>query len=383
MLYLTGYLILNILFLFMKILEVVFHLNSGGAERFVVDLSNELSKTNEVVLLALKEDKSNPEEFLFYKYDLSERVKYRNVGLPTFSYKLSTMWRVYKVIKEENPDIVHMHAAGMPKFCYLANLLLGKKMTFVQTIHNDVNRGYSTAVYDFVHATLGRWKMIRFAAISETNYNEQKKRYPHTMATCIVNGRAPMLPTENIEKVRQEIELLKKNTNTVVILHVARCNPQKNQMLLIDAFNTLISNGTDAILLIIGNSYDSELGVSLKAASGPNIHFLGTRKNISDYMASADIFVLSSAFEGMPITIIESLLSGIPVVSTPVCGAVDAINGKNGVLSDDFTKNSFTAALYKVINNLSYYKFNALRMKDNSPYTIKVCAEKYLEFFKA
>ena len=367
----------------MKILEIVFHLNSGGAERFVVDLSNELSKTNEVVLLALKEDKSNPEEFLFYKFDLSERVRYKNVGLPSFSYRLLTMWQVYKVIKAENPDIVHMHAAGMPKYCYLANLLLGKKMTFVQTIHNDVNRGYSTGVYDFLHATLGRWKMIRFAAISETNYVEQKKRYPHTMATCIVNGRAPMRPTEMIENVKREIASLKKNSDTVVVLHVARCNPQKNQMLLIDSFNALTAKGLNAILLVIGNSYDSELGASLKAAAAPNIHFLGTRKNISDYMANADIFVLSSAFEGMPITIIESLLSGVPVVSTPVCGAVDAVDGKNGVLSDGFTTESYMAALSKVISNLTYYKTNAQRMKDDSPYTIKACAEKYLDFFKA
>jgi len=367
----------------MKILEVVFHLNSGGAERFVVDLSNELSKTNDVTLLALKEDKSNPEEFLFYKFDLSERVKYKNVGLPSSSYKPSTMLRVYKAIKAEKPDIVHMHAAGMPKFCYLANLLLGKKIKFIQTIHNDVTRGYSTAIYDFLHATLGRWKMIRFAAISETNYQEQKKLYPHTMATCIVNGRAPMQPTEKMEDVRREIASLKKNPDTVVVLHVARCNPQKNQMLLIDSFNALIAKGMDAMLLIIGNSYDSELGASLKATAGPNIHFLGTRKNISDYMANADVFVLSSAFEGMPITIIEALLSGVPVVSTPVCGAVDAVDGKNGVLSDGYTTDSYTAALSKVISNLAYYKANAQKMKENSPYTIKACAEKYLEFFKA
>lgn len=367
----------------MKILEIVFGLSSGGAERFVVDLSNELSKKNEVVLMALKEDKSNPNVSLFYKFDLSERVKYKNVGLPSTSYKLSTMWQVYKAIKSENPDIVHMHTEGMPKFCYLANLLLGKRMTFVQTIHNDINRGYSTIVYEFLHATLGRWKMIRFAAISKTNYQEQKKRYPHTMATCIVNGRAPMLPTGKIEDVRCEIDSLKKNPNTIVVLHVARCNPQKNQMLLIDSFNALTAKGIDAILLVIGNSYDSELGTSLKTAAGSNIYFLGTRKNISDYMANADIFALSSAFEGMPITIIEALLSGIPVVSTPVCGAVDAINGKNGILSKDFTTESYTAALLKVIDNLAYYKTNAHKMKDNSPYTIKACAEKYLEFFKA
>jgi len=367
----------------MKILEITFHLNPGGAERFVVDLSNELSKTNEVTLLALKEDKSNPEEYLFYKFDLSERIEYKNVGLPSSYYKPFTMWIVYKTIKEENPDIVHMHGAGMPKFCYLANLFLGKKITFVQTIHNDINRGYSTKIYNFLHATLGRWKMIRFAAISKTNYHEQIKRYPHTMSTYIVNGRAPMRLTPKSDDVKHEIALFKKTNDTIVILHIARCNPQKNQMLLINSFNALTANGTDAILLMIGYGYDSELGASLKAMAGSNVYFLGTRKNISDYMANADLFVLSSTYEGMPITIIEALLSGVPIVSTPVCGAVDAIDGKNGVLSDNFTTESYTAALSKAIGNLTYYKENAQRMKDNSPYTIKACADKYLEFFKA
>lgn len=366
----------------MKIVEVVFHLCPGGAERFVVDLSNELSKTNDVVLLALKEDKSNPDDALFYKFDLSERVKYKNVGLSSSSYEPMSMWKVYKAIKAENPNVVHMHAVGMPKFCYLANLLLGKKVTFVQTIHNDINRGYSTKLYDFVHYTLGCRKLIRFVGISETNYKDLKKYYPNSLSVCIVNGRAFLQPTSMAEKVKQEIASFKKNSDTIVVLHVARCDFQKQQILLIDSFNTIVERGKNAVLLMIGSKYDSELGASLKIAAGENVYFLGTRKNINDYMAYADIFALSSAFEGMPITIIEALLSGLPVVSTPVCGAVDAINGENGVLSDDFTTESYTAALSKTIDNLSYYKSNAQRMKENSPYAIKACAEKYLDFFK-
>lgn len=366
----------------MKILEIVFGLNSGGAERFVVDLSNELSKTNEVILLALKENKSNPKDALFYKFDLSERIKYINLGLSNSSYQFTTMWKVYKAIKMIKPDVVHMHGSGMPKFCFLANLLLGKRISFVQTIHNDIYRGYTTWIYNILHATLGRWKMIHFVAISETNYKEQKKRYPCTSITYIVNGRAPMKTTNKINDVKNEIASLKKTPDTLVVLHVARCNSQKNQILLIDSFNKLIAQGTDVILLVIGNGYDSDFGKSLRKAANTNIHFLGTRQNISDYMANADIFVLSSIFEGMPITIIEALLSGVPVVSTPVCGAIDAIDGRNGVLSSDFTTESYTAALSKVINNISYYKTNAQKMKDDTPYTINTCAKKYIRFFK-
>lgn len=51
-------------------------------------------------------------------------------------------------------------------------------------------------------------------------------------------------------------------------------------------------------------------------------------------MLNADIFCLSSNFEGMPITLLEASLAGLPAVSTPVCGAVDLIkDGVNGFLS--------------------------------------------------
>lgn len=49
----------------------------------------------------------------------------------------------------------------------------------------------------------------------------------------------------------------------------------------------------------------------------------------------------------MPITLLEAMLSGTPMVSTPVMGAVDVINGKNGVLSKDFTEESYVAAILK------------------------------------
>ena len=65
----------------MKILQVVFSLAFGGAERFVVDLSNELSKDNDVTLLALKAETCLP-FFSFYKFALSPNVKYVNLGLP-------------------------------------------------------------------------------------------------------------------------------------------------------------------------------------------------------------------------------------------------------------------------------------------------------------
>lgn len=367
----------------MKILQITFTLSSGGAERFVVDLSNELSKTNEVTLLTLKDDTVDAENRNFNRYDLSPRVKYMNLKLGDGPLHPSYPWKIYKAIQQINPDVVHFHLTKALQYLYLSILLLGRRMTYVETIHNDIYRaGYNSQFRRFTYHTLVCHGLLRWAALSDTNYEQVRKEFPKAKSRCIYNGRAPMTPTAKYEEVKGQIEGLKNNAGTRVILHVARCDPQKNQQLLIESFNNVRKQGRNVILLIIGAAFDSEDGKRLKAMAGKGIYFLGTRKNIADYMLQADVFALSSKYEGMPITLLEAMLSGTPMVSTPVTGAVDVINGKNGVLSKDFTQESYVAALNEMLGHYDSYKANAMKEKDNSPYTIKHCAAQYLEFYK-
>ena len=368
----------------MKILQIIFSLSSGGAERFVVDLSNELSKTNDVTLMTLKDDTVDAESRNFYKFDLSPRVHYLNLGLEDGALHPSYPWKIYKAIKAISPEIVHFHLIKMLQYCYLAVRMLGGRMTFVETIHNDLySAGYTSRFRRLAYHTLLKKGLLRYAALSDTNFRQVRKEYPKAKSACIYNGRAPMVPTALYDKVKEEIDSYKGNADTKVILHVARCAPQKNQQLLIRSFNAIRNAGRNAVLLIIGANYDSVLGKELRKLACPGIHFLGTRKNIADYMLLSDIFALSSSFEGMPITLLEAMLSGSPMVSTPVTGAVDVVDGKNGVLSKDFTQESYVAALNKVLNNYDFYKANAMKGKDNSPYTIKHCAEQYMEFYQS
>ena len=91
----------------MKILEVVFNLRPGGAECFAVDLSNELSKANDVTSMALKDDSVEPEQDLFYASELAARVTYKNVGIGK-GYSVRKVVKIYKAIKREKADIVHL-----------------------------------------------------------------------------------------------------------------------------------------------------------------------------------------------------------------------------------------------------------------------------------
>ena len=365
----------------MKILEVVFNLRPGGAERFAVDLSNELSKANEVTLMALKDDSVEPERDLFYASELTDRVTYKNVGIGK-GCSVHTVVKIHKAIKKEKADIVHLHGDKMPHYCILAIFLLHRKMKFYQTIHSDIHNGYDSLFYRFLVKTVGYQQRMGFIALSETNYRDMIDVYPKIKGACIPNGRAPIVPTDRFDETREEIASYKSAADSRIYLHVARCSPVKNQTLLVEAFGKFVEKGYHADLIIIGSNFESELGKSIQAKAVNNVHFIGTRKNVGDYMLNADVFCLSSDFEGMPITLLEASLVGVPMVSTAVCGAVDIIENKvNGVLSEGHTVGEYLDALEYSYHHLCELRQHSLKMKDNSSYTIENCARKYIDFF--
>lgn len=367
----------------MRILQITFNLSPGGAERLVVDLSNELVKRHEVVLMTLNDDKVEPENTQFYRCDLDERIQYKNLGIKKgggFSFKV--LWRVYRAMKNENADVIHLHVNSIVNFCILGILLLCRKSIIVQTIHTDFKVGHSTPLYKVLFRTIGRMHKMRWVALSQSNYKDMMNCYPYLLGRRIDNGRAPMAPTAKFHQVIDEIRGFKTSSNTKIFLHVARCVKVKNQKMLVNAFNHFVEKKYDATLLIIGANFDSEEGCVIKGIAGDKIHFLGTRKNIADYMLNADCFCLSSSYEGLPITILEAMLSGVPVVSTPVKGALDVIkDGETGIISKDFTEDSYVAALEKAYMSLDILHTKSMSEKDNSPYTIKECAKKYEDFY--
>ena len=375
----------------MKILEVVFNFYPGGAERFAVDLTNELSKSNEVTIMAIKDDSVDPERDLFYASELADRVTYKNVGIGK-GYSVHKVFKIYKAIKQEKADIVHLHGDKMPHYCILAILLLHRKMKFYQTIHNDIHNGYDSLFYRFLVKTVGSlppspppegWgSKMGFVALSKTNYRDMMDVYPKIKGACINNGRAPIVPTDRFDEAREEMASYKSAADSRIYLHVARCNPVKNQRLLVEAFDKLVEKGYHADLIIIGPGFENKLGESIRAKAGTHVHFIGTRKNVGDYMLHADVFCLSSDYEGMPITLLEASLAGLPIVSTPVCGAVDIIENKvNGVLSEGHTVGEYLDALEYSYQHLCELRQHSLKMKDDSAYTIENCARKYMDFF--
>ena len=138
------------------------------------------------------------------------------------------------------------------------------------------------------------------------------------------------------------------------IVTAGRLMPQKNQTMMIRAFAEVLKKHPEYQLVIYGDGPSEaqlkalveELGIS------QNVFLPGNVKDLHDKIKSAEIFVLSSDYEGMPNALIEAMCLGLPCVSTEVSGATDLIiHKKNGMLTKLNDQQEFTDAMLELIEN--------------------------------
>lgn len=362
----------------MKILEVIPALSSGGAERFVVDLCNQMSMDgHEVTLLTMKD--FSLANYGFYKDEVSQEVRQINLGLGKFN--VSTFWKLFKAIKGVKCDVVHMHLS-VPYFGVLS-ILFDRKKKYVVTCHNQAeNEKANNPIRFYVKNFCLKFNLLEQVAISHQNAKSIENVYSVPPIKLIYNGRATMGVTAGIEDTKRQIDHYKKTPHTKVFTLIARCSSQKNIPRLIRCFNQLIALGEDVTLLIIGNGYDSwEISPMVKQAN-PSIHFLGQKHNIADYLFCSDFFTLSSDYEGMPITLIEALSCGCIPVGTPVSGFNDVVeDGKTGFVAKNFTDSAYLDALKRAIDNKDKISKEGLQKLYESKLSMVACAREYERLF--
>ncbi|WP_439656075.1 glycosyltransferase [Lentzea sp. HUAS TT2] len=139
----------------------------------------------------------------------------------------------------------------------------------------------------------------------------------------IPNAVFPTVPSADRATVRAR---LGTPLGVPVALCPARLEPQKRHDVLLDAWAQVPG---DAELWLAG---DGSLRASLEAKAPSRVRFLGTRTDVRDLLEAADVTVLTSDWEGMPIALLESLAAGRPIVASDVDGVREVLSGGGGVL---------------------------------------------------
>lgn len=359
----------------MKIIQLIYSLSSGGAERFVVSLSNQLAEMgHDVIICTMRPDESLSS---FYKPYVSDSVRFKSLLLNS-GFSFEKMRVVEDYILSEKPDVVHCHLNVIPFLYRLIIKKLGIK--FYHTVHSVAKVAAGLSVQYPIDKYLYKKKLLIPVTITHECLDTFLKYYKLNDVKCIYNGCEQLRPSESYETVVAEVNAYKFSSNTKVFIHVARCNPIKNQELLVDAFNQMYAEGYDCILLVLGNGFDTtELGRLLKMKSSPNIHYLGLKNNVCDYMLQADAFCMTSIQEGLPISLLEAMSCGVVPICTAVGGIPDVIvDGETGFLSD-LSLESYKSKIIEYLN--SDIDKSYLIQNYKAKYSMEKCAEEYLEVY--
>ncbi|EDM38335.1 Glycosyl transferase, group 1 [Pedobacter sp. BAL39] len=358
-----------------KIVHVIGNLTLGGAERFVIDLCNELSKSekNDVWLVSLS-DHSGTDHF---SKEIDKKVSYVSFGKqPGFS--LAVLIRLTTWLKNLNPHIVHSH---LNAFEYLMPIGLFSTAAFFHTIHNIAQVECPGYLAKSLRKLFYFFRKVRAVTISINGSYTYHEYYGLENEVLIENGRhEPVVTNEDIlpgEKTSAG------SVAPILLLHVGRISVEKNQMLLIKAVQAFNKTEKEQCrLLLIGQVQDEPLYDNLKnqVGSDANIVFLGGRKDVADFLRIADFFCLSSVYEGMPISLIESFAMGCIPICTPVGGIPEMIKeGVNGFLSENLTVSAYRDVLKKAVYHPDKDAIRAQgKAEFSSRYHIRISAQAHL-----
>ncbi len=356
----------------MKIMQIISQLGNGGAEKLVMELSNELEKQNQVVLVSFREIR----EWMYFPKKLKTSIKLIELNKKE-GFDVTTILKLMNVIRKEQPDVINIHLESTLKYTMMI-MPFFRKTKFVYTIHSNLE--YSEK-YFRKFSKVWFFKNIQFICLSEEISDKFRESFPSLNFETINNGIANLEMTEKVLLVKEEIEKYKSDKNTFIMLYVGRLSYEKNIPLLLDVYSKIDEKNVK--LLIIGKDSSEEQNnfKLVKNYKRNNLIYLGAKENVQDHMKYANALLLTSRYEGLPLVVLEALSLGLPIISTPVGSLVKIIeNTKNGFVSDEISTTSVVKAIEALLaltdQEREEIKSNNRELFEQK-YSIEHCANSY------
>ncbi|MHB1377557.1 MAG: glycosyltransferase family 4 protein [Candidatus Humimicrobiaceae bacterium] len=326
----------------MKIIQITpyYPPHTGGIENVVKEISESLAKRGHQVEVFTSDIGSKKDKLISTKnlkiYYLKSFIFANTPIIPSLFFKLM---RIHK------DSILHLHAAPafIPEVVYLISKI--KKIPYIVHIHLEAEPsgklGFLLPFYKKI--------ILKRVLKSASRIIVLGKEY-----RTLINNKYNIL--ENImiipNGVGEEFFINKENTSSkhTNLLFVGRLSAQKNIPKLIDSIYLIKSK---VVLHIVGDGekkIEIEKLISDKKLKNVILHGKKTGKNLINFYKNADIFILTSNVEAMPLVLLEAMASGTPIVASDVLGSRELV-GKSGILVSPPTPDNFARAIDNLIED--------------------------------
>ncbi len=301
--------------------------------------------------------------------DLVDRFDYPLFNVIGPPYTMALTSKIIKVAKAAELDFIHSHyAIPHAMSAYMAREIIG--LPYVVTLHgSDVHTlGLDPAYKPVVKHTVEKADAVTAVseflmkkAHEELGIEQDIHVIPNFIDTdkfSIVTG-IRLVVESGCVSLRREEDAYEINPDDQIILHASNFRAVKRVVKLVEAMKIVVDAIPNARLIIAGDGptrIDVERRIeALKLCS--NVHLLGVKSNMQEIMCSADVFVLNSTLEGMPLVLLEAMACNLPVVTTPAGGIPELVRpGIDGVVTKGYETEELAEALINILENDTFRK---------------------------
>jgi len=313
-----------------RVAHVAYSLRTGGMERLLVEF-------------ARHHDRSTTD---LHFYCLTEEgrpgIDIREVGCPVTTlhkregFRLSAVWQLQNLFRRDRIEVVHSHNSGAMIYGALAGRAMGAK-AIVHTRHGQRFGASRRQTMTFAQMT----RLVdRVVTVSQDGADQSiREGIRASRVRTIWNG---------IDLARFRFHGNRPRRPAIL---VARMVPEKDLPTLLEAVELVVRRDPTFRLRLAGDGpalADAKLRAE-RAALGEHVEFLGERRDIADLLADSSLFILSSRTEGISLTLLEAMASGLPVVATKVGGNSEVVeDGLTGLLVPSADPNALAEAILRL-----------------------------------
>ncbi|MFA5888964.1 MAG: glycosyltransferase [Candidatus Paceibacterota bacterium] len=361
----------------------------GGAQKYVFSLTTSLPKNQfDVVVITGPGDilKNKLEKQNIKTYEISSLKR----DLSIFEEFVSSL-TLLKIVWKEGPDILHLNSPKASGFGSVAGRLVGTK-NIIQTIHGwtfNEDRKIFTKTVIWFFSWITTMLCHKTIVIAEKELRQAiKMPFCKRKIILIKNGVEPVLFKERFEAKKELYSLCEGQTfveyNKLWVGTISELHKNKG---LEYAIRAMAKIEIPFIFFIIGEGEERDnLEKLIRKYNLENKVFLvGFLDNANQYLKAFDVFTLTSIKEGLPYTILEAGLAGLPVIASSVGGIPDIIeNNMSGMLVEKTSVEQVIKAIEFMIDNPEQRKIfgQKLQEKVEKEFSLKQMLEKTVEVYK-
>lgn len=340
----------------------------GGTENVVLQLCETFKPlVNKIIVCAGKGfDKDALKEMQIKFYEIPDLADKSPKTMLDISFKLR------QIVKSENITVIHTHHR-MAAF-YVTLLGLYKKCVFINTSHNTF--------YDKIKFTRFSYSHAYLVACGEKVKENLTDEYGLKDVTVIHNAVKPFSGPVVLEPSLKRWHDL----GYYLVGNVGRLTEQKGVEYFIRSIPMVVNRHPKTKFFIVGSGEleDGLKKLAIEQGIAEYIEWMGYRKDVQNLMYQFDLVVLSSLWEGLPLTPIESFSVGTPVVATSVDGTPEIVkDGYSGFLVNPRDYRGLAEKIgYAIDINAKEKMGKAILKTYNEEFSIKVFNQKYVSFYK-